>query len=343
MNQMLENIQMFKLQSSEFAIKHDNFHKNCGDCEIVNFHQFVKQVEMKSISTRNCADKCVSTVEDILQQNNQLHENNRKGQMYLYLDVDHDNEGASTDIKSGEELTDAHQEVHEISSVDSEDWSVASIKPCENGKSQRRRQVMLNTAKVGSLEDHYNFIPDSEKQAFESTWNKRKVVLEQAAEVRALSTFHANQRESRSLEQVIDLSLKEYAEMHEKAHTVRLQFEAEKSEWAKKIRQDMSDEMETRRDASSRARGGNRGSSKMWKANEECDDVISAFRHQQLEEEQSLDFQYFSQPQMETLEVASPDAATRREDASSDLVSSVATGGTDRPNKRKFNVPVKQQ
>ncbi len=87
-------------------------------------------------------------------------------------------------------------------------------------------------------------ISDVDKQNFEDTWNKRKFILEQAAEVRAMSAFAENLKQKKSLEEVIGTLLKDYLEIYERAHTVKLQFESEKTDWTRKIRQSMSEEME---------------------------------------------------------------------------------------------------
>lgn len=141
-----------------------------------------------------------------------------------------------------------------------------------------------------TAEDHYNNLEsDEEKRSFEKAWSERKHILEQAAEARALVAFNAFQKDNKTLQQVIDSSLKDYVEMYEKAHTVRLQFEAEKSDWTRQVRQSMSDEMDA-------AAASTRGLRKAVRS-EEQDDAISAYRNQMSRaNSDSQEFQYFSQP-----------------------------------------------
>jgi hypothetical protein len=100
-----------------------------------------------------------------------------------------------------------------------------------------------------NLEEHCNYKPGNEKNLFETTWNNRKTILELNKLLKFVHfpPFTPIETRDGTLEQVIDLSLKDYIEMHEKAHAVRLQFESEKSDWTRKIRQDMSDEMDVSR------------------------------------------------------------------------------------------------
>ncbi len=158
-------------------------------------------------------------------------------------------------------------------------------------------------------------LSEDEKKHFESTWMKRKLLIEQTAQVRALTTFNKNQREKKSLEEVIDASLKEYADMYEKAQTVKLQFEAEKNDWSKKLRQSMCKEFEA---ISSRKRPRDNNQ----------DRAIRSF--QQLNEEASQDFQYFSQQCHLSQQVSSAEQVTRE-------VSSVAMDA-DVATSTKFSV-----
>eukprot|EP01033_Poteriospumella_lacustris_P007033 gene7033-5066_t len=52
--------------------------------------------------------------------------------------------------------------------------------------------------------------------------------MEKKAERKAQQRLHQYNREGKSAEEVIDEALKDYAEFHEMAHTVRLKFEEEK-------------------------------------------------------------------------------------------------------------------
>ncbi len=72
-------------------------------------------------------------------------------------------------------------------------------------------------------------------EVYASLWLAKKKELEQRAEHRAKSTFLTWQRDRLTLEDIIDSSLKEYVELYENAHALRLQFEAEKLKWTQKM------------------------------------------------------------------------------------------------------------
>ena len=76
---------------------------------------------------------------------------------------------------------------------------------------------------------------DESSREFEALWQKRKLDVEKSAEGRARVVFRQWQRDRVTLEQAIDSSLKEYGEMYEKAHALRLMFEEEKSQWSRKV------------------------------------------------------------------------------------------------------------
>ena len=63
------------------------------------------------------------------------------------------------------------------------------------------------------------------------------MILEKRAENKAKVKFQEWQRDKLSLEEIIDNSLKEYVEIYEKAHALRLQFEAEKAMMTAKMHQ----------------------------------------------------------------------------------------------------------
>lgn len=66
---------------------------------------------------------------------------------------------------------------------------------------------------------------------YHKLWLERKVILEKEAERRARVTARQWQKEKVSLKKLIDESLKEYIDLYEKAHTLYLQFEHEKTEF----------------------------------------------------------------------------------------------------------------
>lgn len=63
---------------------------------------------------------------------------------------------------------------------------------------------------------------------YTSIWSKKRTEMEKKAERQAQRRLHQYNREGKSVEEVIDEALKDYAEFHEMAHTVRLKFEEEK-------------------------------------------------------------------------------------------------------------------
>lgn len=76
---------------------------------------------------------------------------------------------------------------------------------------------------------------ESEEEQYDEIWLARKKELEKKAEQRAKITFQSWQRDHRNLEDIIDSSLKEYIELYETAHALRLQFEAEKAQFMSKL------------------------------------------------------------------------------------------------------------
>jgi hypothetical protein len=72
---------------------------------------------------------------------------------------------------------------------------------------------------------------DTRHEDFQSLWLQRKQLVEAAAEAKARHLFRQRQRDQVSLEASIDSSLREYGDMHEQAHALRLQFEDEKHRW----------------------------------------------------------------------------------------------------------------
>jgi len=71
----------------------------------------------------------------------------------------------------------------------------------------------------------------AQREDFEVLWLQRKLLVEAAAEAKARHLFRQRQKDQVSLEASIDSSLREYGEMHEQAHALRLQFEDEKHRW----------------------------------------------------------------------------------------------------------------
>lgn len=89
---------------------------------------------------------------------------------------------------------------------------------------------------------HNYMLPEDQQKEFETLWQSRKADAENVAENNARVTFRQWQRDRLSLEQAIDASLKEYAELYERAHALRLMFEEEKAQWSRKIQQERASE-----------------------------------------------------------------------------------------------------
>jgi hypothetical protein len=75
---------------------------------------------------------------------------------------------------------------------------------------------------------------------YEKMWSKRKRELEKAAEKKAELTFAQWKREKYTLEQSIEESLRDYVELYEKAHALRLHFEEEKQKITSQLQQYMN-------------------------------------------------------------------------------------------------------
>jgi hypothetical protein len=80
-----------------------------------------------------------------------------------------------------------------------------------------------------------------DENELKSVLMKRKQLIEIDAEKRAKMRCLAWQKEKKSLEVIIDETLKEYSDLYEKAHALRLQFEHEKQIWSAYFRDLMND------------------------------------------------------------------------------------------------------
>lgn len=104
----------------------------------------------------------------------------------------------------------------------------------DEGTEMEEQEGVICTSET-SIDDVIN-----EAQAsidIESMWNARKYEIEVEAEKRASILSQKWIKEKKSIEAAIDESLKDYGELYEKAHALRLQFEHDKREWQAKITQ----------------------------------------------------------------------------------------------------------
>jgi hypothetical protein len=89
-------------------------------------------------------------------------------------------------------------------------------------------------------------IQAKEKKEFEETeerFRKRKAELELEAEKRARARVSVWRRDKKSLKETIDESLSEHAELHERAHALRLTFEEERKSLQDEMMQTMKDQL----------------------------------------------------------------------------------------------------
>ena len=84
--------------------------------------------------------------------------------------------------------------------------------------------------------EYFTFTENVHSDTYRKLWNERKRALEKEAERKARLTAKQWQREKIPLRKIIDDSLKEYIDLYEKANSLYLQFEHEKSEWINRIR-----------------------------------------------------------------------------------------------------------
>ena len=88
---------------------------------------------------------------------------------------------------------------------------------------------------IRDAEEIFSHFTELDKLQFDKVYTKRKIELEMQAESRAKFLSAKWTKEGRSLKTIIDDSLKEYIEVYEMAHALRLQFEAEKESWKKTV------------------------------------------------------------------------------------------------------------
>jgi len=100
-----------------------------------------------------------------------------------------------------------------------------SSSPNSNSEAVKPRQRMVD------VEDIFSTFTEIDKLEFDKLYAKRKTELEMQAESRAKLLSAKWTREGLSLTTIIDQSLREYIDMYETAHALRLQFEAEKLLW----------------------------------------------------------------------------------------------------------------
>jgi hypothetical protein len=75
---------------------------------------------------------------------------------------------------------------------------------------------------------------ESDRRMLENAFLLRRQELEGLAEKSAEDVYRKWQQDGKTLKDAIDESLKEYIELYEKAHALRLKFDAEKNEWMRK-------------------------------------------------------------------------------------------------------------
>lgn len=105
-------------------------------------------------------------------------------------------------------------------------------------------QNIAEPSKKRDLEEFLSDVNEDNQKKIESIWEKRKLALEEEAKTRAKQVYRERKRKGLSLKQVIDESLREYVDMYENAHALRLQFESEKEDWTRSIQEKIREEMQ---------------------------------------------------------------------------------------------------
>ena len=93
--------------------------------------------------------------------------------------------------------------------------------------------------KSKDADEMFSQFTELDKLQFDKVYSKRKMELEMQAETRARSISARWAKEGLSLQTIIDTALKDYIELYENAHALRLQFEAEKEAWKKSAMENM--------------------------------------------------------------------------------------------------------
>lgn len=93
--------------------------------------------------------------------------------------------------------------------------------------------------KSRDTDEMFSQFTELDKLQFDKVYSKRKMELEMQAETRARTISARWAKEGLSLQTIIDTALKDYIELYENAHALRLQFEAEKEIWKKSAMESM--------------------------------------------------------------------------------------------------------
>lgn len=137
--------------------------------------------------------------------------------------------GHETDSPEAEETPPPANEEHEI---------VRPVSPKSQASSENDADPAESPKEVvHRTDEEHDFGPDLSK------FFTRKKELELKAERRARLTCKRWQQDRRSLEEIIDSSLKEYIELYETAHAIRIQFEEEKAKWTASLLATISEKM----------------------------------------------------------------------------------------------------
>jgi hypothetical protein len=122
-----------------------------------------------------------------------------------------------------------------------------SLSNCANQESSKLPE-QCDTITDGQIENvpnqkHFGYdfeMCQESHEEFQKLWIKKKESAEQAAEIKAKSRLQSWQLDKVSLEQAIDHALKDYSEMYERAHAIRLFFEKEKMLFQEEIQRKLS-------------------------------------------------------------------------------------------------------
>lgn len=122
-------------------------------------------------------------------------------------------------------LATVSQDHHKSNVVEDSELQTENENPIElNG-------ILINNDASPQISTVSNDQNNETSNSYERIWNKRKFLMEKEAEFKAQKRIREHNQDGKSLQQVIDTSLKDYSEFCEMAHTVRLKFEEEKAKF----------------------------------------------------------------------------------------------------------------
>jgi hypothetical protein len=105
----------------------------------------------------------------------------------------------------------------------------------EESQSNKTPAPIIVSSTSGDLNTILNITSEGDPNFLSERINKRKRQLEEEADYRAKAKLNELEKESKTLEDVIDYALKDYIEAYEMAQLVRVKFELEKTKLINKV------------------------------------------------------------------------------------------------------------